>query len=1549
MATLESLKFDLILDDEKFNKQVQGAIASATQLNTQLSSLLTIQKSSAVITDKDVESNKNRNKILKQNVDLREDERKKVEQVNLALQKRAQLDAVVVNDAAIRSREKEAREVQKTASAQERLNRAIGHQAHADMVVNREREARAVLKTAMAQERLNQLQKRGQESLVQTNKLWEGIKTLTAGYFSILGAKTLVTSLVQVSAEFEKQRVSLEAILGDLRGADALFEKIRQLAVMSPFNFKELASYTKQLAAFSVPMEDLYDTTKMLADVSAGLGVGMDRIILAYGQIRSASFLRGQEVRQLTEAGVPILQELSKMLTEIEGKYVSVGEVFDKISSRQVTFEMVNQIFKDMTSEGGKFYQMQEVLAETLSGKISNLKDAYQNMFYEIGQGNSGILNGAVDTARNLIENYEAIGKALKSLIVVYGTYRAAAIAASVIEKVALLQARGVAIAQIATAYARLTKQIIAASNAQKVLNAVAAVNPYVAMATAITAATVATIHLARAGKALATQQDVVSKFADEAQDSIDAEAIKLQHLKRVLENASSDTEEYNKARKELLTTYDQYLSDLDRENILLGNQVGIYDEILTRIRAVAGEKALAEANDAILEKFTKDTNLIMDRYESFLEEFKKDNNSVNEEAAIEIGKYLRNEFSDPSMFSDAAKELYDNLNKWMAEKDEKLKKRAASGNIFASGGFYQSLDAWHNQWMAVSKATEDEMKAASKRIGLLFGAKATPAPSELKPWQNTIKKIIDDAQKKGITMNLDFTNMGLGSVIDEVSSKIKDLTEEVNRYRGIDDDIADSLQKQLDIWKEIDRLALNGKASVGTTPLDTNADKIKSLKEQISLYQKVKDVYEEMSSALGEDRAKSAMKDIYGDMLGGILDEDWNTKIVELITQLSLLGEEGQKAADALKLQLADAMTKNLVTAANKSAQALERYNKLMDQLKNGIFFSGDESTKGIENVINDYIEGQRKIEQERKTLGEDVKSLQESGISEVEVDAYALAKTAEIDREAANLLTETRLDLEKAIKGWTSDALEKKGFNLGDMSRMSVRQLKDLKQAIAELNASELNPELIERLAQAGFTLEDVINAMSGESDVLNSQVDRWLDDTKYKNVIASLKAIKSLMSDVSEYAEATGNNTLAQGAKLIGEGLEGVMNVMDRLKEGDTVGAVIAGVSSLVSMVLNAATEAAKFKEQMRQAKIEVMKLNAELALSAGVETYFGDDTIRSIKNATEAINKYYEALKEMTDYQPQQTYATNISKGVQEELAKRQKNLIQPIDRIKKAAEELGASLYNEDGSFNLDTLNLIKDTYTKLDKSAKNWLDDAIAETEIYQKALEQLESAIKEVWNGVASDITDSMINAYLEMGDAAYDLASNMDDIFSNLAKSIAKDMIQSFVISDVIGKYQDDVTALYKQMAKGEIGTDELARQFAEIADSVTSEVSVAADFTQRLMTAMEQYGVNFMNSSNSDLASGIKSITENTADLLAAYVNGIRADVAGQRKDIQGIASDVKVLLGLVPTHMSLEDYLTRIEAHTADNAMNTASILNRLESIIGDGATSFVRVQ
>lgn len=234
---------------------------------------------------------------------------------------------------------------------------------------------------------------------------------------SVNAAQGFVEKIAAARGQFELSQRSLESILQNKSKADEIFNKTIELAVKSPFRVKDLVDYTRQLSAYRIESDKLYDTTKRLADVSAGLGVDMGRLILAYGQVKVAAYLRGSEVRQFTEAGVNMYGELQQYFKEVKGEAYTTAQIVDMISKRKVTFEDVEAIFQRMTDKGGMFYNMQEIQAETLQGKISNLKDAFDVMLNDIGESNEGFLKGSIQFATNLLNHWEVIANVAKALL----------------------------------------------------------------------------------------------------------------------------------------------------------------------------------------------------------------------------------------------------------------------------------------------------------------------------------------------------------------------------------------------------------------------------------------------------------------------------------------------------------------------------------------------------------------------------------------------------------------------------------------------------------------------------------------------------------------------------------------------------------------------------------------------------------------------------------------------------------------------------------------------------------------------------------------------------------------------------------------------------------------------------------------------------------------------------------------------------------------------------------------------------------------------------
>lgn len=251
------------------------------------------------------------------------------------------------------------------------------------------------------------------------------------GLYSIYAAQNFLRAVVDIGGELENQKIAMASILQDEGKATTIFNQIKKLAVASPFGVMDLNQYAKQLSAYSIPYNELYDTMKRLADISAGVGVDMGRIILAFGQIKAAKFLRGTELRQLTEANIPMVDKLAERFSKLEGRIVSAGEVLDMISKKKVTFEDVKDVLWELTDDGGMFHNMQEVLSESVKSKWKNLADAIDIMLGDIAESMGSTLKWTAESLTTLAQNWKEVVPFITAATAAFGTYRVAVYAES--------------------------------------------------------------------------------------------------------------------------------------------------------------------------------------------------------------------------------------------------------------------------------------------------------------------------------------------------------------------------------------------------------------------------------------------------------------------------------------------------------------------------------------------------------------------------------------------------------------------------------------------------------------------------------------------------------------------------------------------------------------------------------------------------------------------------------------------------------------------------------------------------------------------------------------------------------------------------------------------------------------------------------------------------------------------------------------------------------------------------------------------------------------
>lgn len=362
--------------------------------------------------------------------------------------------------------------------------------------------------------------------------------------FSVRGLAQFGKKLIETRGEFERQQVALRSILQNKQLADEIWDKTMQAALQSPFTAMQLTTYTKQLAAYRIETEKLFDTTKRLADVSAGLGVDMNRLILAYGQVKAANYLRASEIRQFTEAGVNVLGELRDYFNDVKGMSVDTAQVMEMVTKRLVTFEDVEAIFKRMTDQGGIFYEMQYVQSQTVRGQIAKLHDAYDQMLNSIGQANEGALKNMVSLLNSIVKNWQEF-KTVIDLI-------AWPLLISFVYKFS----RGLMTTATASRLASegMSKVVIAGAKTKETftkLFATIAKHPFIALGAAVAAVGVALLNHAKHVRDINKRYDDLMLRTYETQKNLDGLSDTLQKNLGTMKEAAKGSEAYNEASRE--------------------------------------------------------------------------------------------------------------------------------------------------------------------------------------------------------------------------------------------------------------------------------------------------------------------------------------------------------------------------------------------------------------------------------------------------------------------------------------------------------------------------------------------------------------------------------------------------------------------------------------------------------------------------------------------------------------------------------------------------------------------------------------------------------------------------------------------------------------------------------------------------------------------------------------------------------------------------------------------------------------------------------------
>lgn len=382
-----------------------------------------------------------------------------------------------------------------------------------------------------------------------------------AGYFSITAAKGFVDQMIQVRGEFQQLDIALQTMLGSKAESDKLMAEVVELAANTPFSLTELGQGAKRLLAFKEPADQVGDSLRRLGDLAAGASVPVSDLIQAYGKVSAKGKMQAEELNQFAERGIPIISELAKVVGATD------KEIYKMAEQGKIGFPELQKAIRNMTDEGGMFYNLMEKQSASLTGRISNLGDAWDRMLNEMGQNSEGVLYGGISALNSMVDNYETVLDVLKAIVVTYGAYKGAVVLLHMAEK-----ARNVSGA--ISAWFSLAKGIKTAKDAQIAFNLATKMNP-LGLAAAGVAALVAAITLF-ANKTKSAQEIVaglnesVSKFSDSGKE-VERLTGEYETLRENTERTKDENDRLNTVMEALsksvpgvVTEFDEYGRVLD-------------------------------------------------------------------------------------------------------------------------------------------------------------------------------------------------------------------------------------------------------------------------------------------------------------------------------------------------------------------------------------------------------------------------------------------------------------------------------------------------------------------------------------------------------------------------------------------------------------------------------------------------------------------------------------------------------------------------------------------------------------------------------------------------------------------------------------------------------------------------------------------------------------------------------------------------------------------------------------------------------------------------
>lgn len=734
-----------------------------------------------------------------------------------------------------------------------------------------------------AEDKSNQALEKKRQKLIAANAEYQKqdgyVKRLITRlglYTAIFAGVRFAKKIRETTAEFELQRVSLGALIQDTEKAEQLFSQIKAAAVKSPFEIKDLVSYTKQLAAYKIEANDLFDTMMRLSDISAGLGADMSRIVLAYGQIKGAGVLKGTELRQITELGIPMVDLLAQKLTDLRGELVTTGDVFKLISEKAISFTTVKEIFDDMTNAGGMFYKMQEKQSETLAGRWSNLKDSISIAYDEMGNTKlaSGAMNLIIFILKGMADHwkvvYDLVAGVSGALIAYVAAAKAATVATTALtirqayenallksntvwmpKFVAGLMSEAKAKAVAEAMSRRLIKARVAEATATGMVSKALArlrvallSNPYAIAIAAIVGLSAAIFNFAKHAKTAKERAEELNKSVAQLQNKQDSVGVlikRYEELSQKVERTAAEQKELNKVTKQLADTYPGAINQVKE----YGKELGLSAEKAKALYE-AEQKIMKRQLEKQLEKDEKKLKKLQTQYNSYADQLISGETTISDE--------FGNEYIVPLSASE----------------ESRIKK-----NMDNLEGDIKSLsEAVYNARVALGRETKKAEEDIDKNT--------TPIQKKLASFMVDVRNA--SGEKVRLFENDDIKSMSSQAdaiakaveIYKERDERIKTLTASLQNLtpeerKETEASIAtskayrDAAYSVLEYFNALDKLSSDSKSTKATD------NRLQMLQEEVKLLEQVYAKFKEYQRYMSSDKAVEKTRQYFGDTISSL------------------------------------------------------------------------------------------------------------------------------------------------------------------------------------------------------------------------------------------------------------------------------------------------------------------------------------------------------------------------------------------------------------------------------------------------------------------------------------------------------------------------------------------------------------------------------------------------------------------------------------------------------------------------------------------------------